>query len=94
MATAPDLTHVQPLGFFTERLAAADPKVAAAIKAELPAVETAEREAGAEGDGDVGLELGVEEADRPAGARHRAVRRTNERPRGATEPNRTAAGVA
>ena len=35
MATAPDLTHVQPLGFFTERLAAADPKVAAAIKAEL-----------------------------------------------------------
>ena len=35
MATAPDLTHVQPLGFFTERLADADPKVAAAIKAEL-----------------------------------------------------------
>jgi glycine hydroxymethyltransferase len=35
MATAPDLTHVQPLGFFTERLADADPKVAEAIKAEL-----------------------------------------------------------
>ena len=35
MATAADLTHVQPLGFFTERLADADSKVAAAIKAEL-----------------------------------------------------------
>jgi glycine hydroxymethyltransferase len=35
MATAPDLTHVQPLGFFTEHLADADPMVAAAIKAEL-----------------------------------------------------------
>ena len=35
MATAADLTDVQPLGFFTERLADADPKVSAAIKAEL-----------------------------------------------------------
>src|SRR5688500_13087758 len=35
MATAPDLTHVQPLGFFTDRLADADPAVADAIKAEL-----------------------------------------------------------
>jgi glycine hydroxymethyltransferase len=35
MATAPDLTHVQPLGSFTEHLADADPMVAAAIKAEL-----------------------------------------------------------
>ena len=33
MATAPDLTDVQPLGFFTERLADADSKVADAIKA-------------------------------------------------------------
>ena len=31
MATAPDLTHVQPLGFFTQRLATADPSVADAI---------------------------------------------------------------
>ena len=35
MATAPDLTHVQPLGFFTRRLGEADPAVAEAIKAEL-----------------------------------------------------------
>jgi glycine hydroxymethyltransferase len=35
MATAADLTDVQPLGFFTERLADADPKVSAAIRAEL-----------------------------------------------------------
>ncbi len=35
MATAPDLTDVQPLGFFTERLTDADPKVSTAIKAEL-----------------------------------------------------------
>ena len=35
MATAPDLTHVQPLGFFTRRLGEADPAVADAIKAEL-----------------------------------------------------------
>ncbi|MFL6777542.1 MAG: serine hydroxymethyltransferase, partial [Sphingomicrobium sp.] len=35
MATAPDLTHVQPLGFFTRRLADADAAVADAIKAEL-----------------------------------------------------------
>ena len=35
MATAPDLTDVQPLGFFTEALADADPKVAEAIRAEL-----------------------------------------------------------
>ena len=34
MATAPGLTDVQPIGFFTERLADADPKVAAAIKAD------------------------------------------------------------
>ncbi len=40
MATAPDLTDVQPLGFFTERLADADPKVAAAIKAELEREQT------------------------------------------------------
>jgi len=40
MATAPDLTHVQPLGYFTERLADADPKVAAAIKAELEREQT------------------------------------------------------
>jgi glycine hydroxymethyltransferase len=35
MATAPDLTHVQPLGFFTRRLSDADPAVADAIKSEL-----------------------------------------------------------
>jgi glycine hydroxymethyltransferase len=35
MATAPDLTHVQPLGFFTRRLGEADPAVSDAIKAEL-----------------------------------------------------------
>ena len=35
MATAPDLTHVQPAGFFTRRLADADAAVADAIKAEL-----------------------------------------------------------
>jgi len=40
MATAPDLTDVQPLGFFTERLADADPTVAAAIKAELQREQT------------------------------------------------------
>jgi glycine hydroxymethyltransferase len=40
MATAPDLTDVQPLGFFTERLADADPKVAEAIKAELTREQT------------------------------------------------------
>jgi len=40
MATAPDLTDVQPLGFFTERLANADPKVAEAIKAELTREQT------------------------------------------------------
>ena len=35
MATAPDLTHVQPTGFFTRHLNDADPAVAEAIKAEL-----------------------------------------------------------
>src|ERR687897_3680295 len=40
MATAPDLTDVQPLGFFTERLADADPKIAAAIRAELEREQT------------------------------------------------------
>jgi glycine hydroxymethyltransferase len=40
MATAPDLTDVQPLGFFTERLADADPKVAEAINAELTREQT------------------------------------------------------
>ena len=41
MATAPsDLTDVQPLGFFTKALAAADPAVAAAIKAELHREQT------------------------------------------------------
>jgi len=40
MATAPDLTDVQPLGFFTERLADADSKVAEAIKAELTREQT------------------------------------------------------
>ena len=35
MATAPDLTDVQPLGFFTEPLAAADPEIAEAIGHEL-----------------------------------------------------------
>ena len=40
MATAPELTDVQPLGFFTEKLADADPKVAEAIKAELTREQT------------------------------------------------------
>jgi glycine hydroxymethyltransferase len=40
MATAPELTDVQPLGFFTERLNDADPAVAAAIKAELEREQT------------------------------------------------------
>ena len=40
MATAPDLTDVQPLGFFTEALASADPKVAKAIHAELVREQT------------------------------------------------------
>src|SRR5215217_5405670 len=40
MATAPDLTHVQPLGFFTRGLSEADPKVAEAIKAELTREQT------------------------------------------------------
>ena len=40
MATAPDLTDVQPLGFFTEALGQADPKVAAAINAELVREQT------------------------------------------------------
>jgi glycine hydroxymethyltransferase len=40
MATAPDLTDVQPLGFFTEKLTDADPKVAEAIKAELTREQT------------------------------------------------------
>jgi len=41
MATATsDLTDVQPLGFFTETLASADPKIAAAIKAELVREQT------------------------------------------------------
>src|SRR6187551_2486704 len=35
MATAPDLTHVQPLGFFTRSLSEADPAVDEAIHAEL-----------------------------------------------------------
>ncbi len=40
MASAPDLTDVQPLGFFTETLRDADPKVADAIKAELTREQT------------------------------------------------------
>jgi len=40
MATAPDLTHVQPLGFFTETLSSADPAVAAAIASELTREQT------------------------------------------------------
>src|SRR6478752_4084869 len=40
MATAPDLTHVQPLGFFTRDLADADPAVDAAIHAELKREQT------------------------------------------------------
>ena len=40
MATAPELTDVQPLGFFTEALGQADPNVAAAIKAELVREQT------------------------------------------------------
>ena len=40
MASAPDLTDVQPLGFFTESLRDADPKVADAIKAELTREQT------------------------------------------------------
>src|SRR6188768_1974842 len=41
MATATaDLTHVQPLGFFTEHLGNADPKVAAAIAEELNREQT------------------------------------------------------
>ncbi len=41
MATATaDLTHVQPLGFFTEHLGNADPKVAAAIAEELEREQT------------------------------------------------------
>ena len=40
MATAPDLTDVQPTGFFTRSLADADPKVAAAIAAELDREQT------------------------------------------------------
>ncbi|HET9337072.1 MAG TPA: serine hydroxymethyltransferase, partial [Sphingomicrobium sp.] len=35
MATAPELTDVQPAGFFTRHLGDADPAVAEAIKAEL-----------------------------------------------------------
>ncbi|MCY7338951.1 MAG: serine hydroxymethyltransferase, partial [Sphingomonas bacterium] len=40
MATAPELTDVQPLGFFTQSLAHADPKVAAAIHDELVREQT------------------------------------------------------
>ncbi len=40
MATAPALHDVQPAGFFTEPLSNADPKVAAAIKAELTREQT------------------------------------------------------
>jgi glycine hydroxymethyltransferase len=40
MATAPDLTDVQPLGFFTGTLATADAKVAEAIRAELHREQT------------------------------------------------------
>ncbi len=40
MATAPQLTDVQPLGFFTRSLADADPKVAAAIRDELVREQT------------------------------------------------------
>jgi len=40
MATAPALTDVQPLGFFTDRLSSADPAVAEAIRAELTREQT------------------------------------------------------
>jgi len=40
MATAPDLTDVQPVGFFTRTLASADPAVAEAIGAELHREQT------------------------------------------------------
>jgi glycine hydroxymethyltransferase len=40
MATAPDLTEVQPLGFFTQTLGSADPKVAEAIHDELVREQT------------------------------------------------------
>src|SRR5687767_15754403 len=40
MATAPDITDVQPTGFFTRGLSGADPKVAAAIAAELKRQQT------------------------------------------------------
>ena len=40
MATAPELTAVQPAGFFTRALADSDPKVAAAIAAELDREQT------------------------------------------------------
>ncbi len=40
MATAPELTDVQPAGFFTRSLADADPRVAAAIAAELDREQT------------------------------------------------------
>jgi len=40
MATAPDLTDVQPLGFFTQPLGLADPAVAKAITAELVREQT------------------------------------------------------
>jgi hypothetical protein len=43
MATAPDLTHVQPLGFFTRELAEADPAVEDAIRAELTREQDADR---------------------------------------------------
>ncbi len=35
MATAPDLTDVQPAGFFTRGLAEADPAIEDAVRAEL-----------------------------------------------------------
>ena len=40
MATAPDLSYVQPAGFFSRTLADADHKVAAAIAAELDREQT------------------------------------------------------
>jgi glycine hydroxymethyltransferase len=40
MATAPELTDVQPHGFFTDRLAQADPRIAEAIKSELTREQT------------------------------------------------------
>src|SRR5215203_3688135 len=40
MATAPDLTHVQPMGFFTRGLSEADPAVEDAIRAELSREQT------------------------------------------------------